>query len=202
MGKQRSVFQFKIELLDVEPNVWRRIQVSDLYSFWDLHVAITDAMGWEDYHLHQFETRDPKTGHRILITIPDDQFGHPEDVIVLPNYDTKIRDFFSKVKQNMIYIYDFGDNWVHKITFEGIFDKQEGTKYPTCLEGQYACPPEDVGGAGGYFYFLEAITNPEHEDYESMIEWVGGSFDPKQFDPKKVKFDSPRKRFEEIFTFE
>lgn len=46
----RKVFQFKITLLGVEPVVWRRIQISDLCSFWDLHVAIQDAMGWLDYH--------------------------------------------------------------------------------------------------------------------------------------------------------
>ncbi len=46
------IFQFKIVLHEVEPPVWRSVQVPETYSFWDLHVAIQDAMGWLDYHLH------------------------------------------------------------------------------------------------------------------------------------------------------
>jgi hypothetical protein len=194
MGKRRPVYQFKIELDSVEPKVWRRIQVSDLYSFWDLHVAIADAMGWEDYHLHQFETKDPETKHRIFITMPDDEEWFPEDTVALADYDTKIRDFFSDLLTTMRYIYDFGDDWSHTITFEGIHEKQADTKYPVCLDGEYACPPEDVGGPHGYMNFLEAINNPLHDEHKSYLEWIGRKFNPKYFNPKKVKFDSPSRR--------
>jgi hypothetical protein len=49
------VYQFKITLLEISPKIWRRIQVPEKYSFWDLHVAIQDAMGWDDMHLHVFK---------------------------------------------------------------------------------------------------------------------------------------------------
>lgn len=48
--------------------------------------------------------------------------------------------------------------------------------------GVHFCPPEDVGGLSGYFEFLEAVTNPLHEEHDAMVEWCGGNFDPTHFD--------------------
>ena len=45
-----------------------------------------------------------------------------------------------------------------------------------------ACPPEDCGGPWGYPEFLEAIQNPKHKQHEELLEWVGGEFDPEEFD--------------------
>ena len=68
-----QVCQFLIVLPRTEPLVWRRIQVPEGYSFWDLHVAIQDAMGWKDYHLHEFIMIDGKTSRVKRIGIPDDE---------------------------------------------------------------------------------------------------------------------------------
>ena len=54
-----QVCRFRITLRDIEPPVWREIEVPATYSLWDLHVAIQDAMGWKDCHLHAFRFRDP-----------------------------------------------------------------------------------------------------------------------------------------------
>lgn len=59
--RDQSIYQFKITLEEVGPTIWRRIQVPESYSFWDLHVAIQDAMGWRDSHLHEFTITNPKT---------------------------------------------------------------------------------------------------------------------------------------------
>jgi hypothetical protein len=67
------VCQFLIVLPRTDPLVWRRIQVPERYSFWDLHVAIQDAMGWKDYHLHEFTLVDSKTRRVTRIGIPDDE---------------------------------------------------------------------------------------------------------------------------------
>src|SRR5262249_2108046 len=56
--RSKLVHQFLIVLSGTNPLVWRRIQVPEKYSFWDLHVAIQDAMGWLDYHLHEFRLVD------------------------------------------------------------------------------------------------------------------------------------------------
>ena len=65
---------------------------------------------------------------------------------------------------------------------EKLLPPEEGVTYPRCIKGKRACPPEDVGGVWGYGYFLEAIHDPDHPEHEDMLEWVGGDFDPEEFD--------------------
>jgi hypothetical protein len=55
-----------------------------------------------------------------------------------------------------------------------------------CMAGARACPPEDCGGVTGYYHLLEALADPEHEDHEILLEWVGGKFDPEAFDAATV----------------
>lgn len=84
-----------------------------------------------------------------------------------------------------VYEYDFGDGWRHEILFEGFPPKQKGQNYPVCLEGERACPPEDVGGPWGYAEYLDAMADPNHERHEEFVDWRG-PFDPEAFDPKKA----------------
>jgi len=81
------------------------------------------------------------------------------------------------------YEYDFGDGWRHEVLFEGRLPAEPGKRYPLCLEGERACPPEDVGGVWGYVDFLAAIADPENDQHEEMREWIGRKFDPEAFSP-------------------
>ena len=196
--KYDQVYQFKITLKGIKPPIWRRIQVPATYSFWDLHVAIQDVMGWLDYHLHEFEIIDPSTGINVDIGIPlDDDFDMEREVI--PGWIEKISDYFSMENRVTYYEYDFGDGWEHTIKLEKILPRDKNLDYPICIEGKRTCPPEDVGGVGGYEDFLEIINNPDHEEYEETLQWVGGTFDPEHFVPEEVIFDNPQERWKTAF---
>ncbi len=184
------VYQFKITLKGIKPPIWRRIQVPETYSFWDLHVAIQDAMGWTDTHLHVFEIRDPETGTITEIGIPDDDFEFEK---ILPGWKQKISDWFP-IQNIANYIYDFGDGWQHEVKLEMVLPRNKDIKYPVCLAGKRACPPEDCGGVWGYSELLKAIKDPSHKRHEELLEWVGGFFDPEHFNPEEVVFDDPVKR--------
>jgi Plasmid pRiA4b ORF-3-like protein len=80
------------------------------------------------------------------------------------------------------YAYDFGDGWQHDVTVEKVLSRQPGTRYPCCLAGRRACPPEDVGGPWGCRDFLVAVSDPGHDEHEQWMEWAGGRFDPAEFD--------------------
>jgi hypothetical protein len=67
------------------------------------------------------------------------------------------------------------------------------------VAGAGACPPEDVGGTGGYADFLQAVRNRRHPEHAAMLTWVGGSFDPHAFDPTAVTFDDPQQRWRTAF---
>lgn len=112
-SKSKSIYQFKIVLKDVTPKIWRRIQVPENYTFWDLHVAIQDAMGWYDCHLHEFEIKNPNpifrlSGQKISIGIPDEDSGFPGMRETKPGWEKRIVDYFTLENKRANYTYDFG----------------------------------------------------------------------------------------------
>ena len=194
--RPEHVCQFLIVLPNTDPVVWRRIQVPESYSFWDLHVAIQDAMGWKDYHLHEFTLVDPKTGRAKRIGIPDDEM--PDERPCLAGWKVPISRYLTYGTDPVRYRYDFGDDWQHTLEFEELVPAGDSS-YPRCIAGAGACPPEDVGGTHGYAEFLLTIRNRGHPEREAMLRWAGGSFDPHVFDPRTVVFDDPRQRWQLAF---
>ncbi len=196
---KRRTFQFKVTLRDVEPSVWRRIEVPASYSFWDLHVAIQDAMGWLDCHLHVFQIRDVRTGGAAEIGIPDPD-GFEADRAVLPGWEVPVSAYLSQPGDHAVYEYDFGDGWTHDVVLEAIGGRQTRTKYPRCSAGARACPPEDCGGPHGYARLLATLADPGDAEHADMVAWLGGPFDPEAFDPAAVRFDNPRRRWRTAFA--
>jgi hypothetical protein len=176
-----QVYRFKITLLDVQPPIWRRIEVPD-GTLDELHEHIQSAMGWTNSHLHQFEVGDSHYGDPELFDM-----GWDEDDL-LDSREIRLGKFLQKRRTSFrfYYEYDFGDGWQHEIVYEGRHSAEPGAKYPRCVEGARACPPEDCGGPWGYANFLEAIRDPKHEDHDDLLEWIGGKFDSEAFDPRKI----------------
>lgn len=192
------VHQFLIVLPSTDPLVWRRIQIPESYSFWDLHVAIQDAMGWLDCHLHEFRiVLDFKSGRigRFGISV-DDMLEQPP---VQPDWTVKVTDVVSRGDLPILYVYDFGDDWRHAVMYEGGVQLDRSATYPRCISGARKCPPEDCGGVHGYEELLEAIRDPKHERHSELLEWLGGSFDPDDFDATTVTFDDPKERWKNAF---
>lgn len=170
------IYQLKITLKDLRPPIWRRVQVSDKTTLGKLHWIIQEAMGWTDSHLHAF-------------LIQGVEYGEP-----MPEYDFDVRNektiklsqVISGEKFKFLYTYDMGDSWEHAILVEKVLPVDPQVRYPICLAGKRACPPEDCGGVWGYGEFLESIHNPDHPEHESMLEWVGGTFEPNTFDLDEV----------------
>jgi hypothetical protein len=194
--KKRSekVYQFKITLKGIKPPIWRRIVVPETYTFWDLHVAIQDAMGWLDMHLHDFEIFSPSAGRKVFIGIPDEDFEIARKT--LAGWKHKISGYFSMENKKAEYVYDFGDDWEHTVNLEKILPLEAGVNYPVCTAGKRSCPPEDCGGVWGYGDLLEIIANPDDERYEEMLEWLGEDFDPEYFDVTEITFSDPQKRWD------
>jgi hypothetical protein len=129
------------------------------------------AMGWEDCHLHDFQ-------------IAGDRYGMQFDEYPEGERDEQSVTVIGAVGSNerFTYEYDFGDGWDHEVIVHSIWRMPIGLKFAVCLEGAGACPPEDCGGAGGYAELLRVLVDPSDEDHDHMRSWVGGSFDPHEFD--------------------
>ena len=199
--QKKTAMQFRVELQDIEPSIWRLIDIPSSYTFWDLHVAIQDSMGWLDYHLHSFNIRTARKKQPVLIGIPGDELENT----TLPGWEIPVSRYFKQPGDEAVYDYDFGDNWRHKITLTGINLQTNGIKYPHCVDGQRQCPPEDCGGAPGYERLIEIIRDITHEEHEEMISWLihhpqnYSSYDPEYFNVQDVKFMNPKKRWKMAF---
>ena len=169
---ESPVFQLKVTLKASKPPIWRRIQVRGSTTLPKLHTILQVAMGWYDCHLHEFKVGNIHYG----VPVPEWELDVKNERRV------KLSDIVAGVKDRFVYEYDFGDSWEHQIVVEKVLAPEAGVRYPVCLAGKRACPPEDVGGVWGYAEFLEAMRDPEHSEHETMLTWIGGAFDPQAFD--------------------
>ncbi len=169
---KNDIYQIKVTLKHSKPPIWRRIQVRGDTKLSKLHLILQEVMGWENYHLHQFIVGGTYISEPHL-----DDFYEVED-----ERKFTLAQIVPGEKLKFTYEYDFGDNWQHELLVEKILPPEAGVDYPRCIKGKRACPPEDVGGVWGYDDFLDAIKDPDHPEHDDMLEWVGGEFEPEEFD--------------------
>lgn len=180
----QRLYQFKITLRGIQPPIWRRIQVKDC-TLDKLHEHIQTSMGWTNSHLHRFEIGGVCYGDPELLCE-----GFLDDEPPVNSLRIKISQIVPPdgKRFRFDYEYDFGDRWRHSILFEGCLRAEKVLRYPLCVEGQRACPPEDVGGISGYDDYLKTLSDPENEDWEEMSDWRG-PYRPEHFDPQAATKD-------------
>ena len=174
-----TAYQLRITLLGTDPPIWRRVRLASNCTLAQLHQVIQIAMGWTHSHLHLFANTDGTL------------FGPPDvDDDMLPMADETIvtlGELLQHPKKTLTYEYDLGDGWEHKVLLERTFTAKEQEPLPACTDGAGQCPPEDVGGVGGFHAFLEAVQNPAHPEHEEFLEWWGEpAFDPEALDLTEI----------------
>jgi len=168
-----TIARLHILLEDIEPAIWRRVEVPVTASLKMLHDIAQAAMGWENSHLWHFEAGDRRYG------VPDPMW--PQGGMVAAK-NVKLAALIDGGVSELIYTYDMGDDWRHTITFEAVGPGEPDVKYPRFVEGQRRCPPEDVGGLPGYEMFLDAMANPANEEHDRLREWYGGPYNADDID--------------------
>lgn len=176
MAKPKVLYQLKVTLRGSRPAIWRRFQVPSDISLERLHRILQVVMGWTDSHMHEFRAGETSYGQ------PDREFGMERK----DERRVRLEQVLRSPKDRIMYEYDFGDSWEHDIVLEAAATPAPGGRYPLVLSGKGACPPEDVGGIGGYYHFLQVMKDPKDPEHRDMIEWSGGRFDPDAFDSQEV----------------
>jgi len=176
----QDIYQIKVTLRDTRPPIWRRLLVPAGLTLDALHDVLQVAMGWDDSHMHEF-----RIGQR--------RFGKPDPNDRLMGLDpvgneraTHLYKVLGKVGAKATYTYDFGDGWEHVIVVEKVLPPDPAGHYPICVGGKLQGPPDDCGGVPGYYNLLEALRDPDHEEHEDLLDWVGGEFNPDAFSVDEV----------------
>jgi hypothetical protein len=166
----------KVTLRDIEPSIWRRIEVPSSITLDRLHLAIQDSMGWSNCHLHKF-------------IIGSEEFGL-EDADGMPHTfgegGVKLHQVLPRTLPGFFYTYDFSDDWLHDVHVERWVLPPPKQSYPRCLAGARKCPPEDCGGIDGYAELLVILTDRRHPEHASDLKHLGGHFDPEEFNIDEV----------------
>lgn len=170
--------QLRIELLEVEPLVWRRVRLPETLTLARLHGVLLWSMGWSGGHLHEYEIA------RVRYGTDDPDWPSSEPILDERRY--RLGPMLDDGLRRFTYLYDFGDGWEHRVTVEDRLVPPPGRPLIECLAGENACPPEDVGGPHGYEDFLRVLADPNDEEHEQIRAWIGGSFDPTAFDLENV----------------
>jgi hypothetical protein len=173
-----AVVRILVRLADVDaPRVWRQLLVPASIRLDLLHSVIQDAMGWQNCHMHAF-------------TIDGVQYGRPDGELGFRDERTTTLAALLKPSAAFEYTYDFGDSWEHLISVEELQTASVGLRYPYCVDGGGACPPEDCGGAPGYSDLKAILADPGHEEHHAMLVWLGlrsaAEFDPERFAPDEA----------------
>ena len=174
-----SIYKLKVQLAEIEPAIWRRFLVPSTITLHHLHLTLQEVMGWTNSHLYRFKVGTKEYGEPD----PDNEFN---ELYFINSKRAKLAQAVAAKGDTFIYEYDFGDSWIHELAVEDILEPVARARYPICLEGERACPPEDCGGPWGYSRLLGIIVNPDHEEYEETITWLGDGFRPSVFSVQKV----------------
>ena len=168
-------YQLYVELEWVQPKVWRRFLVPITIDLPLLHATLLFGMGWQGGHLHEFVIGRDNYGPMDMADL--DHIADEEGVT--------LRDALG-AKKTFSYVYDYGDDWRHKVKVEKIVTLDAHIDRGVCIGGENACPPEDVGGPPGYEELLAALADPKHPEHRDLKKWIGGSFDPATFSVDEV----------------
>lgn len=175
-----KIYQIQIALQGSKPKIWRRILVPSDLLLRDFHKIIQTTMGWRNSHLHHFIKNQTFYTQKM----EEDDFW--EEMNNVDYSEIKVSDLLKKENDKIVYEYDFGDGWEHDIILEKIEKDGANENIPICLAGKNNCPPEDCGGIWGYLNMLEVLKDPNHEEYEEYVYWLGDEFDSAYFDITEI----------------
>ncbi len=174
-----KAIQFKVALRYIRPPIWRRMVLPDNFTLGQLHDVIQVTMGWDNCHMHAFRFGEVQYTSQAASAMGEMDMENEETVF--------LSRMITRPKQKFIYEYDFVDSWEHEVVVEKIVPTAPQTKYPVCLGGARACPPEDCGSFPGYMNILEALKAPKKTaEQKELLEWVGDGYDPERFDLEAV----------------
>ena len=183
--RKAPLYSFRIELARVRPKVWRRFFVPSDISLEMLNSVILDVMGWSGGHLFAYRIG----GREYINPESDDMFsGNMFDSSRKTHLSSIRLDRLGLVEgSTFVHEYDFGDGWEHtlKLLSRDYQPKEPGERFG-CFAGARRCPPEDCGGPWGYESLLKTLADPNDPEHEEMLEWLGGEFDPEDFDKDDV----------------
>lgn len=154
------IYQFRVTIIGM-PKIYRIVEASGNCTFYDLHNKIFEAFNRFDPHLYSFFiTKSDTKNYRSIIKAPE--ITHPDNTEDIMGFGrkkmsatkTKIDSVRLEEKDVFHYLFDFGDDWWHRIRVQSIKENTERGKYIKIIKTIGESPPQ----------------YPEYDDYDDELE--------------------------------
>jgi hypothetical protein len=154
------IYQFRVSIIGT-PNLYRIIEVSENCTFDNFHNAIFQAFDRFDEHLYSFFiTRKDTKNMRSIYDAPE--ITHPKSVENIMGFGkrkrstakTRIGDVVLNKNDVIHYLFDFGDDWWHRIKVQNISEMKSEKKYMKLIKAVGESPPQ----------------YPDYDDYDEEDE--------------------------------
>ena len=156
------VARIRVELQELEPKIWWRIDVPVRSSLALLHETIRLAMGWKFFESYEFHILGRSYGNPAF---DDDRSAGR----VYKAGSQRLETVIARGAERFLYLFDSTDQWRHDVIVEQVREGDAGAEYPAIVDGARRCPPEKVGGTLWFMEFLEAMLNPFHQKHARML---------------------------------
>ena len=164
-------FLVRADLVGANPPIWRRLTLPGDLTLDQVHDALQVALGWTNSHLHGFSPTDDRFSDgpvRILT-----QFDLDEGDEGVLETEVRLDQLIEQPGDSFFYLYDYGDNWQHKVVVESVDPLEAGDHRIRCLDGHRTAPPEDSGGIHWYQHLREVAADPRHPEHYDLRENFG-----------------------------
>lgn len=174
-----------MSIVDIDPEIWRTIDVDDSLTLAQLHTVLQVAFNWFDSHLHRFSEDDPwarsngipRIGRQPRAWV--DAWSLAETDI--EGEEDEAAATVGEAMQNdgpLWYMYDMGDSWLHRIELINRDVARAGEPLAQIISGERRAPFEDSGGTTGYHDIAAILADPSHPEHRSMKRWVATAVGP------------------------
>lgn len=193
-ARAEPYFDIEVSLSGAFPLIWRRflLRARDT-TFADLHRAIQDACGWQDYHLYRFE--EATAGGLVGLAQSPVEIEESFDDTPAANTVSLAKWVGKHAPRACRYLHDFGDDWHHDVVVRGVAEVDE-PKFRLLLGGERSFPPEDSGGMYGIeriLQFVETGEDPEGDPDVDLAAWLGDWKPDVDIETLRGRFDAARK---------
>lgn len=143
-----TLYRLKVSIIGI-PKLYRLLDVPANSSFEALHEAIFDAFDRYDPHLYSFFiTRKDTKSLRTIYDAPE--ITHPQNTEDLIGFgarkpsaaDTCLGDLDLQEKEVFHYLFDFGDDWWHRIRVESVLESPVSRKTIKCIKSVGPSPDQ------------------------------------------------------------
>jgi hypothetical protein len=176
-------YRVRVDLTGTKPPLWRRLELASDMHLDELHDVLQIAFGWTDSHLHRFSAGAEQ--YLCPFEVEEGEEGTPEN-------EVRLDEVLADSGDELLYAYDFGDDWDHTLQLEAVLPRDDAAPRATCTAGRRPGPPEDCGGVHGYELF-DAATDPTHPDHAAARAEIarihGSDVDPEGYAPTPFAID-------------